>query len=209
MESIKGLSTIHKLIAYILKKLDRELGAVELVKIVYLIDVEYFKLFGETLTGLNYIRQKLGPYTRDISNAVIDLEEREGEKIVETRLIPSKRHSSIPKRSHKLKKEVRFEPGLEPEEKEVINQVISAIESLTPKQLEKESYKTEPMKEIIEKEKRVKENLYGAPLDFSLIKRNEFMKQWLDNRKKIKDDLEYDQYLEEEKRTFVKRMAKL
>ncbi len=208
MKTIKGLSTIHRLIVYILKKLDRELGTVELVKIVYLIDVEYFKLFGKTLTGLSYIRRELGPYTRDISNAATELEEKEGE-IFETRLVPSKGFSPIPKKSHKLKEEVRFEPELAPEKREVVNQVLNKIKSLSPKQLEKESYKTEPMQEILKKEKRVKEKLHGARIDFSLIERDKFMERWLANRKKTKKDLDYDQYLEKEKQVFAEGMARL
>lgn len=208
MKTIKGLSTIHRLIVYILKKLDKELGTVELVKIVYLIDVEYFRLFGKTLTGLNYIRHKLGPYTRDISNAATELEEKEGE-IFETRLVPSKRFSLVPKKSHKLKEEVRFDPDLVPEEREVANQVLNRIKSLSPKQLERESYKTEPMQEILKKEERVKEKLHGAHIDFSSIERDKFMERWFTNRKKAKEDLDYDQYLEKEKQVFAEGMARL
>lgn len=208
MKTIKGLSIIHRLIVYILKKLDRDVGIVELVKMVYLIDVEYFKLFGETLTGLGYIRQKLGPYTRDISNAVTDLEEKEP-GVLEVKIISSRGHSPILKRSHKIKEEVQFDPDLKSEEKEVANQVLDNIKFLTPKQLENESYKTEPMKEILKKETKVKEKLYGASLDFSLIERNKFMEEWIANCKKTEEDPDYNRHLIKEKEEFLEGMAKL
>lgn len=202
---IRDLAPIHRVIAYILKKLDKDLGSVELVKIVYLIDVLYFRLFGKTITGLKYIRWELGPYTREILNAAADLEERG--RIIETQLTPSRGISSIFKRSHKLKKEVKFEPSLLPEEIEVINCMLNKIKDFTPKKLEEESYKTEPMQKILEKEKKVKERLNGAPLDFSLIKRDEFMERWITNQKKEEEDLEYTQYLEKEKKELDELIA--
>lgn len=200
-KTIQGLASIHRLIVFIFKKLDRELGTVELVKIIYLIDVEFFKFFGRTLTGLNYIRHELGPYTRKISEAVTDLEEKEG-KIIKTRLCFSKGHSSIPKKSHKLERDVRFEPDLLPEEQEVANQLLNEIKGLSVKQLEKEAYKTKPMQAILEKEKKANVKLNGAELDFSLIERDEFMKRWTINREKDKKNLEYDQFLAKEKGEF-------
>lgn len=208
VQIIQGLAPIHRLIVYILKKLGRELGTVELVKIVYLIDIEFFKLFGRTLTGLNYIRHELGPYTRKISEAVTDLEEKEG-KIIETHIVPSRGYSPIPKKSHKLGKEVKFEPGLRPEEQEVTSQVLRKMKNLSVKQLEKLAYETEPMRDILEKEKRAKVKLYGADLDFSLVKRDEFMKRWLANREKEKKNLEYDQFLEKEKSEFSRIAAQI
>ena len=207
METIQGLASIHRLIVYIFKKLGRELGTVELVKIVYLIDVEHFRLFGKTLTGLSYIRHKLGPYTRKISDAVTDLEER-GEGVIETRVVPSRGHSSIPKKSHKLVKEVKFETDLLSVEQEVASQLLKKIKSLDIKQLERESYKTEPMQVILEKEKMAEIKLYGAELDFSLIKRDKFMERWLANRAKQAKDLEYDHYLERERHEFAELMAR-
>jgi len=199
---IQGLASIHRLIVYIFKKLGRELGTVELVKIVYLIDVEFFKFFGRTLTGLNYIRHELGPYTRKISEAVTDLEEKEG-KIIKTRLCLSKGHSSIPKKSHKLEGEVKFEPDLLPEEQEVANQLLNKIGDLSVKQLEKIAYRTEPMQAILEKERKTNVRLNGAELDFSLIKRDEFMEKWIANREKDKKNSEYDQFLAKEKSEFL------
>lgn len=201
METIRGLAIIHRVIAYILKKLNRELGTIELVKIVYLIDVLHFRLFGKLLTGLNYIRWDFGPYTREISRAATDLEERGG--IIESKLTPSRGLSFIPKKSHILKKEVQFEPDLLPEEYEIIDFELDRIKDLTPKQLEIEAYKTEPMQEILRKEQKAKTKLYGANIDFSLIKRDEFMKRWLANREKEEKDLEYSQHLEREKKEFA------
>ncbi len=199
---IQGLASIHRLIVFIFKKLGRELGTVELVKIVYLIDVEFFKSFGKTLTDINYIRHELGPYTRKISEAVTDLEEKEG-KIIKTRLCFSKGYSSILKKSHKLEREVKFEPDLLPEEQEIANQLLNKIKDLSVKQLEKLAYGTEPMQAILEKERKANVKLNGAELDFSLIKRDEFMKKWIANREKDKKNSEYDQFLTKEKDEFL------
>ena len=47
-------TSFHKLVGFILKELNHEVGAVELAKFLYLIDVDAMKLMGRTITGDEY-----------------------------------------------------------------------------------------------------------------------------------------------------------
>ncbi|MDA2936514.1 hypothetical protein MYX06_04830, partial [Patescibacteria group bacterium AH-259-L05] len=66
---------------------------------------------------------------------------------------------------------------------------------LEVKELEKLSYKTEPMQKIIEKEKKFKEKLIIVPLDFDLINRDIVMEAWIKNKEEREENpnLEYEQ----------------
>jgi len=195
------LSKLHHLIVYVLDSIDRGVGSVELVKIIYLIDVAYYRLFGKTLSGLEYIRYKLGPYTGDIAQVASELEAM---GILGITITPSSGFSSIPKKTHNLKRG-KLTPELSKEDKVVIENALKEISNLTPKQLENKAYKTEPMQEILKDEKKLGKDLYRKPLNFSRIQRDQFMKNWLENREKFKKEeiLEYDEFLLKEKREFA------
>lgn len=187
------MNKIQNLVIYLFQKLNRSLGSVELTKLIYLIDVEFFKYFGEKLTDCDYVRERLGPYSRKIKETLLDLDK---DDIIDINLILSKGKSTILKRSHSLnKKDVKILPEFKKVERLIIENVLNKIGKLEVKKLEKLSYKTEPMREILEKEKRFKEALILVPLDFNLIKRDIVMKEWIENKEKEEKDpnLEYEQ----------------
>ena len=191
----------HHLIAYIISK-SKEPGNIELMKLTYLIDVEYYRLFGKSLSSLNYRRGKLGPYSYDFPRVNSELENSGITKIT---LMASRRGSSIAKRAHRFI-EPKFRPELSPEEKEVVNKVLKRFRSLSPKKLEEESYRTEPMQEILKDEKKLGKELIGTPLNFSSIKRDGFMERWLKNKEDFSKDslgLEYEEFLIKEKLAFA------
>jgi len=194
---LKKLDKIHHIIPHVLKNIGKDVGTIELVKIIYLIDVQYFKLFGEKMTNLGYIRHKKGPYTREITNAVADLEEID-DCPLSIKHIFSKGNSPFIKKAHKFK-DSNFKIDLSNIERFIINSVLEKIKSLDVRQLEKESYKTKPMLDILGKEKKAKIFLYYSPLDFSLIERDSFMQEWESNKDKTKEDEEYNKFLECEK----------
>ena len=199
------LTKPHHLIAYILQRLNKSAGMVELVKQVYLLDVEYYRLFGKTLSGLSYIREKLGPYTNEIGKIASELENL---GIISINIIPSSGLSPIPKKSHLFSKKT-FKPEVDKVEEELISEFLKKIKYLTPKQLEKLAYQTEPMVEILNNEKVLKKPLTGYPLNFSLIKRDEFMKKWLKNQGKFKneEDLQYEEFLLKEKQELASLLS--
>lgn len=56
---------LERLILYIIDKVESEGGAIStirLVKFLYLIDVEHYRRHGQTLTGLEWVYHKYGPY---------------------------------------------------------------------------------------------------------------------------------------------------
>lgn len=195
------LTKLQSIIAYILENCGRDVGTVELVKLVYLIDVAYYRLFGKTLTELEYIRYTLGPYTGDIGRIASELEVL-GVLIIT--ITKSRGFSNIPKRNHKFSgnNAKLFVSSLT---KEVINKTLSNIRTKSPKQIEKLAYETEPMLEVLKDEKKLNKKLNGTPLDFSKINRDKFMQEWLMNCKKLttEEDLDYDDFLLEEKREFA------
>jgi hypothetical protein len=188
---------LHHLIAYLVNALDAKIGRIELVKLVYLIDVEYYRLFGETLTGLDYIRHEKGPYTKSISEAADEMDGYELTVSIE----PSSGFSQYLKHSHGKGNIYRFEVQLEPAELWLVEQVLQRVKDLSPRQLEGEAYKTEPMQAIIQREKDTGEQLICAPLDFGLIKRNAFMVEWLKNKAALsgQTDPEYEEFLRQER----------
>ncbi len=56
---------------YFLKRAEEEhfpIGKVRITKLLYLLDVEYYRDNGSTFTGLNWIYYKYGPYTAEIDD---------------------------------------------------------------------------------------------------------------------------------------------
>lgn len=145
---------VRRLILYLADQLnDKEapVSTIRLVKLLYLIDYEFFKKHQKTLTGVSWIRYHYGPYFMALptilSAARIDLDAREvenerGKALVYTSLEPQS-----------ISEIVDF--GTEG----LINRIIErwCLEELPI--LLKHVYRTEPMKEAP----------YGESLDFSVI----------------------------------------
>lgn len=78
----KKIENIKKVIMYFLKRAEEEhfpIGKVRITKLLYLLDLEYYRDNDRTFTGLNWIFYKYGPYTAEIdyvlSHVGIKLEE--------------------------------------------------------------------------------------------------------------------------------------
>jgi uncharacterized phage-associated protein len=69
----KKIENIKKAIVYFLKRAEDEhfpIGKVRITKLLYLLDVEYYRDSGSTFTGLNWIYYKYGPYTAEIDDVL-------------------------------------------------------------------------------------------------------------------------------------------
>lgn len=166
------MNKIQNVGVYILSQYSKETGTIELVKLFYLIDVAYYRLFGKTLSGTQYIRAEKGPYSREITNELCKLDN----KGIKRELKPSRGFSSFPKVAWSIADGFDITPVLRQDEKELIKQVLNKVKGLDPQELEKLSYKTEPMQDIIAKEKKANCPLINEPLDFAQIEIDEFMK---------------------------------
>ena len=68
------LTTLEKAIIYLVHKGLFDLTRTKLVKLLYLIDLEYWKKREKTFTGLNYISYYYGPYSEEIIDAIQKLQ---------------------------------------------------------------------------------------------------------------------------------------
>ncbi len=75
---------VRKLLLYIadqFQDMEAEISTIRLVKMLYLIHLEYFNHHGETLTGIDWYYYHYGPYFFDVGNilrsASIDLDAKE------------------------------------------------------------------------------------------------------------------------------------
>jgi hypothetical protein len=193
---------LQNLAVYLINKLDREIGTIEFIKLIYLSDIAHYRIFGRTITGSRYFRYPKGPYTKDFANQVSELEAYE----VTRQIKPSRGYSQFPKIAHKKGGNPRFEPSLEPAEREIADQALLMMKDLEPVELEKLAYKTEPMQAIIEREQKSGQILLGEPLDFSLVKRDSYMKKVLENRASNHSATtkEYEAFLKQERKEFTK-----
>jgi len=67
----KKIENIRTVTIYFLKRAEEEhfpIGKVRITKLLYLLDVEYFRDNGSIFTGLNWIYYKYGPYTAEIDD---------------------------------------------------------------------------------------------------------------------------------------------
>ena len=173
------MTKIQNVGLYILSKYGKEAGTIELNKLFYLVDVASYRLLGKTISRTKYVRAEMGPYSRAISQELCLLEDKQ----VKRGTKPSKGFSSFPKVAWSVTKGIKIKPELELDEKEIINKVLEIVSGLSPRELEKLSYKTEPMLYILDKESKVNCPQFQAPLDFTKIKRDEFMREFISNLK--------------------------
>lgn len=170
---------IQKVGIYILSRYGKEAGTIELNKLFYLVDVSFYRLFGEKLSGVSYIRAEKGPYSREISRELCALEGNEIRRETKS----SRGVSQFPKIAWSVNGETELELDLKREEKETIDQVVRKVIDLTPMQLEKLAYSTEPMQAILRQEKESQCPLLQESLDFDTIERDKFMQEFLINLK--------------------------
>ncbi len=188
------LTKIQNVGIYILRRYGKEAGTIELNKLFYLSDVAYYRLFGESLSGVHYIRADYGPYSKEIADELCALE-KQGIKRDEK---PGR--SPYPKIAWSIKPNAKMTPSLRQEEKEVIDHVLDFVRGLTPLEIEALSYKTEPMLAIVEQENKYKCQLLLTGLNFDEIQRDVVMMKFLESKKRppSENDKEYHNFLQTE-----------
>jgi uncharacterized phage-associated protein len=197
---------MQSLIVFVLSRLEYEVGSIELAKILYLIDVEKMMLVGNTITGDEYTRQKKGPLARSFQSSISQMNGFE----TDVKTIKNKGRSGIPKNSHSLGKRPRFNPDLDTIDIEVATRVLYKIKGLSPIQLERLAYSTEPMKKIIKKETESRRSLIGEILDFNSITLHPIVAKWRENmRQPEPPDKEFEAFLAQEAREIDQVVASL
>lgn len=189
-------SKLQSLIVYIVAQCGRELGAIELAKIVYLVDLEKVALSGETMTSERYTRQEKGPLAENFGNCIAQMDGFE----LMVSIDANSGNSGIPKHKHALGKQPRFGPTLDPIELATAKRVLARIKNLSPIQIERLAYNSEPMKAILSKEREVGHILLGEGIDFSILKPNAVLTMWRQNQKDTKPkDEKFEDFLAQER----------
>lgn len=195
---------LQSLLLYILENLNRDVGSIELAKILYLVDVESISLVGHTISGEEYTRQKKGPLSRNFQNALALMNG------FEVALVVVPKQSGISKKSHSIGKKPRFLPKLDETDVLAANRVIKRISGIAPIDLEELAHDTEPMKIIIEKERKLKKSLIGEVLDLNSITPHPVISKWRENMKiQEKPDPKYEEFLKRESEEIDNILASL
>jgi hypothetical protein len=189
-------SKLQSTILYIITRYGKTLGAIELAKIIYLIDIEMMSLFSRTLTGEDYRRQEKGPLAINFGNQIAQMDGFE----LKVSIKPNKGNSGIPKHDHALGDQPRFQPVLDVNELKVIERVLNRIKVLSPIQIQNRAYETEPMKILLANEKMAGKKKLGEPIDFTVVKPDSRLTKWRENRNKVLPrDEKFDAFLAQEK----------
>ena len=197
---------LHSLIVFILSEMDRSPGAIEFAKIVYLIDVEKASLTGKTMTGESYTRQSKGPLARNFDSCIKDMDGYE----ISVSVAASGGASQYPKRAHAQGDNPRFGPSLDAIDRIIARRVLARISNLSPLEIERLAYETEPMKAILEQDARAGTRLPGAEIDFSLVELNPIIQKWRENMKKpVEVDARFDAFLRQEAQEIDQILASL
>jgi len=199
-------TVLHSLMVFILSEVDRKPGAIELAKIVYLVDVERVRMTGETMTSETYTRQAKGPLARNFGSCITDMDGFE----ISVAIGASGTASRYPKKAHALGANLRFQPSLDAVDTVIARRVLARVKNLTPLQIERLAHGTEPMKAILEEERRRGERLLGAAIDFSLVERNPFVQKWRENMEKPAVlDRRFEAFLQQESKEIDQILASL
>lgn len=169
------LSRLESTILYILnaaheKGIDN-LSRIELMKLVYLVEVNSQKFVGESFTDAKFIREVNGPISYDIYKANQHLEMLHLIKVIPQ----DNQEYGYPRYRHKLAKKL---PKLDLSDSEVVflNSVLDDYLGVSIKKLKQAAYDTEPMIAIQHKEKKLggiqkgqKLSLEDVPLDEDIL----------------------------------------
>jgi len=140
MDSFKTVRTIK----YILEQLGTT-GTTQLLKLVYLADLNARSLLGRPISGLNYHYGKHGPFDKRFYQAVEELEER-GCIARKTRWWPGKEKKEIADTGVDNEGLARFSDRLSPGEKHVLDYVLQRFGRMDLPDLLAHVYDTKPMK---------------------------------------------------------------
>ena len=183
-------SKLQSLIVHLVKELDDVLR-VKLAKLIYLIDWEHYCTYAKTLTDSQYTRQEMGPLAIGLA---WDVDYLDGHEILVEKTPSSGYH-------HTLGHKPRFEPNFNILEKGTIQTILNRYGKYGNTTLKKIAYKTEPMKDILEKEKKIGCKLIGAQMIFTKFPHKNLLAKYCSRAQKLDFSVKgsaTDRILEEE-----------
>lgn len=151
---------LESILLHIMATAGREVSRTEVMKMLYLSEIEYRRLYGESMTDVMFVRYRYGPYSQAVMD-ILDVMVASG--IVECRQIA---YSSG---SYKVlyRALTQDNDALSEQERFVVERVVSICRGVDLNSLKELTYSTPPMKAILVEEERKGIRLNGRPLDMS------------------------------------------
>lgn len=144
----------HHLIVYIVQALHKKLMKTNLLKLLYLIDIEYFKKRGKQATNFNYFYYKKGPWTPQFDQILSELEGFEIKCLKKEKLETAGEYFIFYKGP-----KPRFQPELPVDLKEIVDRILFIFKESPQRDLLQYVYSIEPMRST----------KFGEKIDFSRI----------------------------------------
>lgn len=138
----QSLTTLQKVIIYLARKGLFDLTRTKLVKLLYLIDLEYWTRKKKTLTGLNYVSYYYGPYSEEIIDAIQELQK---DQVIQefSAISPEGRQYYI----YNLRKKINLdELSFRKKDLEIIEEVLGKYKDLSLDEILEQVYKSQPYK---------------------------------------------------------------
>lgn len=198
-------SKIDETIIYVLEKLNRDVGSIELAKYIYLIDIESIRFTGKSITGQIYNRAPQGPLAEDFKKSTQKMNGYE----IEIEIVENVNDSGADTHLHRIGKNYRFHHDFNEIDKAIMNRVLARYFNCSVGQLKKIAYRTKPWKAIENFEK--KENIeYRGAVDLSEENKISSVLEWEKNIEKEPPlDRNHLEYLEKESKEFDELLASL
>ena len=98
---------LREVLLYVLEKVGAKpnIGETVLYKLLYFIDFDYYEKYGQSITGLTYVRNHFGPTpTKSFVDVVRGMEQRNELEIVETKFFNNKQRKYLPNVKLELQK---------------------------------------------------------------------------------------------------------
>lgn len=146
------LNRLDETLVYVLKTAKKKgkdnLSKFELMKLLYLIEVNAWKFIGESFTNqINFVRDKNGPISYDVYKST---EKLQGLGILEV-TEENNTEYGFPRHCHRLKKDIEL--NFTESEQVFLNSVLDDYLNMSIRQLKSVAYETEPMRKIQTQEK--------------------------------------------------------
>lgn len=131
---------LREVLLYVLDKVGAKpnVGETVLYKLLYFIDFDYYEKFGQSITGLTYVRNRFGPTpTRSFVDVVKQMEANEELEVISTKYFNNTQKKYLPNKKSDLHE-------LKAKELEHINDTLARLSDKTATELSDLSHKDTP-----------------------------------------------------------------
>ncbi|RKO65682.1 hypothetical protein [Desulfofundulus salinus] len=152
---------LRDLLAFFIHRFPRMLSRTEIVKLVYLFEYYYFRLYGQSYCQIQFTRDYYGP---NCSVIVQELCSMDKDGIILIREMPNYAGNSF--YTHYWRGNIP--PELEPEVERIALIIINMAGDKSLGDIKKVAYSTPPMRKIVEQENVLGYKLYGEVIDMTI-----------------------------------------